>query len=251
MPIALAFAAFVMTLLGGVVAQRVRDRRHIVLGAAAGVMLGVVAFDLIPESLELSPYRLLGVPVPMLALALGFLAVHTLERSLAVHDLPEGHYAHHSHRHAAVGLGAGSALVVHSFIDGTAIGAAFQSGGQLGVVVAVAVIAHDFTDGFNTFTLTTLYGNARRRAVTLVLLDAVAPVLGASLTFLIHIPEPALAAYLGFFGGFLLYLATSDILPEAHTTDHPTQATLLATIGGTLFMWLVIGLAAHQPIESG
>ncbi|MFB9246735.1 ZIP family metal transporter [Sphaerisporangium melleum] len=246
MPIALAFAAFVTTLLGGLVAQRVRDRRHIVLGAAAGVMLGVVAFDLIPESLALSSHRLLGVPVPVLALAAGFLAIHVVERSLAVHDVKDGHYASHSHRHSAVGLGAGSALVVHSFIDGAAIGAAFQSGRELGLVVAVAVIAHDFTDGFNTFTLTTLYGNARRRALTLVLLDAVAPVLGAALTFLVDIPEPVLAGYLGFFAGFLLYLATADILPEAHTTDHPTQATLLATLAGTVFMWLVIGLAAHH-----
>ncbi|WP_424535502.1 ZIP family metal transporter [Sphaerisporangium viridialbum] len=247
MPIVLAFAAFVTTLLGGIVALRVQDRRHMVLGAAAGVMLGVVAFDLIPESLELAPYRLLGVPLPMLTLALGFLTIHVIERSLAVHEVQEGHYASHSHRHAAVGLGAGSALVVHSLIDGTAIGAAFQTGSELGFVVAIAVIAHDFTDGFNTFTLTTLYGNARRRAATLVLLDAVAPIVGASLTFLIHIPEPVLAAYLGFFGGFLLYLATADILPEAHTTDHPTRATLLATIGGTLFMWVVISLTGHRP----
>jgi zinc and cadmium transporter len=247
MPIVLAFAAFVTTLLGGIVAQRAQDRRHVVLGAAAGVMLGVVAFDLIPEGLELSPYRLLGVPVPMLTLALGFLTIHIVERSVPVHEVQEGHYASHSHRHAAVGLGAGAALVIHSLIDGTAIGAAFQSGSELGVVVAIAVIAHDFTDGFNTFTLTTLYGNARKRALILVIMDAVAPVLGASLTFLIHIPEPVLAAYLGFFGGFLLYLATSDILPEAHTTDHPTRATLLATIGGTVFMWLVIGLTASRP----
>ncbi|GII79078.1 divalent cation transporter [Sphaerisporangium rufum] len=247
MPIALAFAAFVTTLLGGIVAQRVQDRRHIVLGAAAGVMLGVVAFDLVPEGLELSADRLLGVPVPMVTMAAGFLLVHVVERSLAVHEVPQGHYAGHAHRHAGVGLGAGSALVVHSFIDGTAIGAAFQSGQGLGLTVAIAVIAHDFTDGFNTFTLTTLYGNARRLALTLVLLDAVAPLAGAALTLLVHIPEPMLAGYLGFFAGFLLYLATADILPEAHTTDHPTSATLLATVGGTLFMWLVIGLTAHTP----
>jgi ZIP family zinc transporter len=242
MPITLAFGAFVMTLLGGVVAQRVRDRRHLVLGAAGGIMLGVVAFDLIPAALRLNHVTVHGVPLPMLTFALGFLAVHVVERSISMHDAQDGHYEVHSHRHAGVGLAAGSALVVHSTIDGTAIGASFQSGSGLGFVVAAAVIAHDFTDGFNTFTLTSLFGNARRRALVLLFLDAIAPVAGAAATLLIPIPAEILAPYLSFFAGFLLYLATSDILPEAHTTSHPTSLTLLTTLCGTLFMWFVIGL---------
>jgi len=52
-----------------------------------------------------------------------------------------------------------------------------------------------------------------------------------------------LGLYLGFFAGILLYLATSDILPEAHA-HHPSRLTLLYTVSGVLFMWLVIGLAS-------
>jgi ZIP family zinc transporter len=69
-------------------------------------------------------------------------------------------------------------------MDGFAIGAAFQAGSSVGIVVAVAVIAHDFADGFNTFTIANLYGNNRRRAITLLAADAVAPVVGASITLL-------------------------------------------------------------------
>lgn len=243
MPIVLSFAAFLMTLLGGLVAHRIRERRHLVLGAAAGVMLGVVAFDLIPSALSLSAVSVHGVPLPMLTFALGFLAVHIVERSFGVHDAHEGDYAAHRHSHAGVGLTAGSALVVHSLLDGAAIGAAFQTDTTLGVAVAIGVVAHDFTDGFNTYTLTSLYGNARRKALILLALDALAPVTGATLTYLITIPDTVLAPYLGLFAGFLLYLATADILPEAHTTRGSTRLTLAATVGGTLFMWLVIGLA--------
>lgn len=244
MPIVLSFAAFLMTLLGGLVAHRVRERRHLVLGAAAGVMLGVVAFDLLPEALELSELALHGVAVPMLTFALGFLGIHVVERSLAMHDAHEGDYAAHRHSHAGVGLAAGIALVVHSLLDGAAIGAAFQTDSTLGVAVAIGVIAHDFTDGFNTYTLTSLYGNARRKALILLVLDAIAPVTGATLTYLITIPDTILAPYLGLFAGFLLYLATSDILPEAHTPRRATRLTLAATVAGTLFMWLVIGMAS-------
>lgn len=242
MPILLSFAAFLMTLLGGLVAHRVKDRRNLVLGAAAGVMLGVVSFDLLPEALALETADINGVPLPMLTFAAGFLGIHIVERAVAMHDVHEGDYATHRHAHAGLGLMAGSALVIHSFLDGAAIGAAFQTNTTLAVAVAIGVIAHDFTDGFNTYTLTSLYGNARRRAVTLLFLDALAPIAGATLTTAIRIPHGILGAYLGFFAGFLLYLATSDILPEAHTPRRATGLTLAATVGGTLFMWVVIGL---------
>lgn len=168
MPILLSFAAFLMTLLGGLVAYRIKSRRNLVLGAAAGVMLGVVAFDLVPESLSLDPAKIHGVPIPMLTFALGFLGIHIVERAVAMHDVHEGDYAAHRHAHAGIGLVAGSALIFHSFLDGAAIGAAFQTNTTLAVSVAIGVIAHDFTDGFNTYTLASLYGNARRRALTLL-----------------------------------------------------------------------------------
>ena len=128
-------------------------------------------------------------------------------------------------------------------MDGFAIGAAFQAGSTVGIVVALAVIAHDFADGFNTYTITSLYGNTHRRGMILLAADAIAPVLGASITLAFMIPASVLGLYLGFFAGFLLYLATSDILPEAHAS-HPTRLTVLSTIVGVGFIWLVVGLAS-------
>ncbi|MFC9330485.1 ZIP family metal transporter [Kitasatospora sp. NPDC057015] len=250
--ILVAAGAFLMTLVGGFVAQRTGDRRHLVLGFAAGLMLGVVAFDLLPEAMRAAPDEIHGVPQALLMFAAGFLVIHIIERAVAIHRGHEGEYAEHTHghRHAGpgphsqgVGLTAASALVGHSLMDGFAIGAAFQAGSTVGTVVAIAVVAHDFADGFNTYTITRLYGNNRRRALTLLGADALAPVTGAAITLLFTIPEQLLGLYLGFFAGFLLYLATSDILPEAHS-PHPSRTTLCCTLVGVGFMWLVIGLAA-------
>ena len=113
----------------------------------------------------------------------------------------------------------------------------------MAAVVAIAVVSHDFADGFNTYTITSLYGNNRRRAMTLLACDAVAPVAGAAITLAFTIPPHILGLYLGFFAGILLYLATSDILPEAHAS-HPSRLTLACTIASAGFMWLVIGLAS-------
>lgn len=243
MAIALAVGAFCMTLLGGVVALRIRDHLHLVLGLAAGVMLGVVAFDLLPEALEHAAGEVFGVPTVMLTAAGGFLTIHVLERSLALHRGHESEFANHQHGGlASIGLLAGGGLVLHSLLDGLAIGLAFQAGAPVGATVAIAVIAHDFADGFNTFTLTSMYGNSRRRALTLLGLDALAPVAGAVLGTLVTVSPQALGLYLGYFAGFLLYLATSDILPEAHA-NHPSRLTLLCTVAGAGFIWLVVGLS--------
>lgn len=242
MAILVALGSLLATLLGGTVALRASDKLHLVLGLAAGVMLGVVGFDLLPEAMAQSGHVVFGVPVAMLATVGGFFTVHVVERAMALHRAHEAEFGGHSHGLERVGLLAGGGLVVHSFLDGVGIGIGFQAATSVGVAVAIAVIGHDFADGFNTVTLPTLYGAARRRAVLLLGLDAAAPVAGAALGSSLPIPPSATGLYLGYFAGFLLYLATADILPEAHAR-HPSRLTLACTVAGAGFMWLVVGLS--------
>jgi ZIP family zinc transporter len=247
MAVFVALGAFLMTLAGGWTAQRVTDRRHLVLGLAGGLMLGVVGLDLLPEALDAADTEVFGVPAALLLFVAGFLLAHLVERLLAVRQAAHGaeeavDKASHGGRVPEVGLTAAAAMVGHSAMDGVAIGAAFQVGGGMGTAVALAVIAHDFADGFNTYTLASLYGNARRRALAMLFADAAAPVVGAASTLLFTIPEQLLGAYLGFFGGALLYLAAAEILPEAHH-EHPARSTVLCTVAGAAFIWLVVGIA--------
>ncbi|WP_069172229.1 ZIP family metal transporter [Streptomyces griseus] len=239
MAVFVALGAFLMTLAGGWAAQRVSDRRHLVLGLAGGLMLGVVGLDLLPEAMKAAGGEVFGVPAALLFFVGGFLAAHLVERSLAVRQAAHGAS---EERVPQVGLTAAAAMVGHSLMDGVALGAAFQVGGGMGAAVALAVITHDFADGFNTYTLTSLYGNARRKALLMLYADALAPVLGAATTLVVTLPEEPLGCYLGFFGGALLYLAAAEILPEAHH-EHPARSTLLCTVAGVGFIWLVVGVA--------
>jgi ZIP family zinc transporter len=203
----------------------------------------VVGLDLLPEALEAAGREVFGVPAALLLFVTGFLMAHLVERLLAARQAAHGGDEHAHHRAPEVGLTAAAAMVGHSAMDGVAMGAAFQVGGGMGAAVALAVIAHDFADGFNTFTLTRLYGNARRKALAMLGADALAPVAGAASTSFVSIPEWFLGGYLGLFGGALLYLAAAEILPEAHHA-HAARSTLLCTIAGAAFVWLVVGLAA-------
>jgi ZIP family zinc transporter len=235
--IVLALATFLSTLTGGVVALRNRHRLHLFLGFTAGVILGVVAFDLLPEVFALAGPSKSGPPSVMLAFAAGFLVLHLVERSSALHHAHEREYGEHRHPH--VGVVSALGLAAHSFMDGVSIGLAFQVGHGVGVVVALAVIGHDFADGLNTVGVVLAHGNTTRRSAALLGLDAIAPVLGAVSTLLFSVSHRVLALYLGFFAGFLLYLATADILPEAHSRQ-PSRATFFCTLGGVGAMWLVV-----------
>ncbi|MEL5960097.1 ZIP family metal transporter [Streptomyces sp. CLV115] len=239
MAVFVALGAFLMTLAGGWVAQRVTDRRHLVLGFAGGLMLGVVGLDLLPEAVDAAGEAVFGVPAALLLFVGGFLVAHLVERLLAVRQAAHGAGGE---RVPQVGLTAAAAMVGHSLMDGVALGAAFQVGAGMGAAVALAVITHDFADGFNTYTITSLYGNARRKALIMLFADALAPIAGAATTLLFILPAELLGCYLGFFGGALLYLAAAEILPEAHH-EHPVRSTLLCTVAGVGFIWLVVGIA--------
>lgn len=236
----LSALTFVSTLLGGLTALKNRDKMHRLLGYTAGVLLGVVAFDLLPEIFHLLSDLKLEPTYPMIALVCGFLLFHIIEKSILIHHSQEQEYE--VHHHPTVGLASALALSGHSFLDGVGIGLGFQAGAGIGVAVAIAVIAHDFTDGLNTVNLMLLNHNRSRRALLLLFVDAIAPVLGAASTLLFHISDGALVVYLGFFAGFLLYIGASEILPEAHS-KHSSYSIIALTIVGVVFMFLVTRFA--------
>lgn len=239
-PLILSACTFVSTLLGGLTALKSKDYMHRILGYTAGVLLGVVAFDLLPEIFRSLEMQHSTVTYAMITLVCGFLAFHIIEKSILIHHSQEEEYE--VHHHPDVGLASALALSGHSFLDGVGIGLGFQAGTSVGIAVAIAVIAHDFTDGLNTVNLMLVNRNRSSKAVMLLVLDAIAPVIGVLSTLLLHIPENGLTLYLGFFAGFLLYIGASEILPEAHS-KHSSYATIGMTVLGVLFIFAVTRVA--------
>lgn len=239
-PILLASATFFSTLCGGLTALKNQDRLHRFLGYTAGVLMGVVAFDLLPEIFKVLSAQHKTSTAAMIALVCGFLLFHIIEKTILIHHANEHEYG--SHKHPQVGVASALALSGHSFLDGVGIGLGFQASSTVGIAVAIAVIAHDFTDGLNTVNLMIINKNRSRKALAFLLLDALAPVLGAASTLLFSISDAGLVLYLGFFAGFLLYIGASEILPEAHST-HSSYRTIALTVVGVIFMFVVTRFA--------
>jgi len=235
-----AIAAFAFTFAGGLLALRFHDHLHLILGFTAGVLLGVVSFDILPEIFALASEHALDPTRSMIALVVGFLLFHSAEKLTLIHHAQEESYA--DHHHPQVGLLSALALVGHSFMDGVGIGLGFQVSTTVGIAVAVAVIAHDFADGLNTMSLMLAHRNTTRRSLLLLALDALAPLMGAISTLFFQLPPSTLALYLGFFAGFLLYISAADILPEAHS-KHRSTLTIALTMLGAVFIFVVTRLA--------
>lgn len=232
---------FVSTLIGGLFAIRYKRHLRHILGFTAGIIMGVVAFDVLPEMFEILAEFKQEATWAMIALMAGFLGFHIIEKTLLIHHEHETQYG--KHRHPQVGVLSALALGGHSFLDGIGIGLAFQVNAAIGVAVSVALVAHKFADGLNAASLMLVHKNSVKRTVRMVLLNAGLPILGVLTTLLFTIPGQYLPVYLGFFAGFLLYIGASDILPQAHD-EKSDRFTILLTIAGVLCMFLATRLAA-------
>ncbi|HET6622321.1 MAG TPA: hypothetical protein VFG56_00100, partial [Candidatus Saccharimonadales bacterium] len=112
--IILAALTIVSTVAGGVTAYKNRDRLHRLLGFTAGVIIGVVAFDLLPEIFNHLQNDNDHMTAAMLALVGGFLLFHIVEKTILIHHAQEGYYE--DHHHPTVGLVNGLALAGHSLL---------------------------------------------------------------------------------------------------------------------------------------
>jgi ZIP family zinc transporter len=247
MNIAIGLAALtaIATSAGGYLAIKSRDHLHLVLGLSAGLLLGLVAFDLLPEVFQLNKNTLGNVPVVSVAFVIGFLALHFAEQIFGSHEPAESDYGHeHSHSVNIAGTLGALAMGGHVFLDGIALGLAFKVSNALGFAVFIAILSHAFSDGLNTVSLLFKSGHWTKRAIMLLGLDAIMRISGAALGSYVMISDPTLALYLAVFSGFVIYLATSHILPEAHSR-HPSRLTMVATVIGVVAMWLIVGNIGH------
>lgn len=231
-----ALAASVATFIGGVFALRFRDHLHLILGFSAGAVAGVALFDLLPEAIDLGT-QYYSAEAIALCVAGGLFGYLILDRLILLHS----HEDEEHHAESPRGFFGALTLSAHSFLDGIAIGIGFQASPMLGVVVTVAVLTHDFSDGINTVSVILRNGGTWKSATRWLFVDAVAPLLGAASTLLFAIPHAAIGLVLAVFVGTFLYLSASDLIPESHHR-HPRALTTVMTIFGAFVLYAAVHL---------
>ncbi len=242
-----AVLPFGSTLLGGVAVFKLHSRLHAVMAAAAGVLVATALVDLLPEAIELLDRKDAAIFAGAAAVV-GYLLYATVESFIhrASHEhIHEGHehdqeLSAHELPPSNLGWLGPAGLIVHSTLDGLAIGLGFAAGNNVGVVVLLAVLVHDFADGLNVVTLAFAGGRRRSEAWLLLGLDATAPLVGVALSQLIAVEPYQLGLLLATFGGAFIAIGAGHLLPEAeHRQDGTGSPLVMLTILGGL---LVLGV---------
>lgn len=233
--LAVSLAAFVSAFAGGWLALRAVRYVGMIIAVGAGIRIGAAFFDLIPESIE----HLGSLQMAMLWTAAGFLAFYALEQTTALHV---GHETaveldHDSATHQHLGVVGVTGMGIHSFLDGVALAAGLAVGGGVGIVIAVVVVLHRFSDGIGVVSFLLASRTPSSMAWRWLTVVALAPVGGVIVGTILTVPEDVLGAILGFFAGFFLYVGAAELLPEAHRRDS-SRWVAVATVAGALAIYL-------------
>jgi ZIP family zinc transporter len=232
--IPLASLTVVSTLVGGFVALKFHRQLTTLIALTGGIVIGVALFDVLPEAIDTvgnsgRVTELVGA---------GFLLFFFAERLLVLHHRDEPQQAR---AHDQVGALGAAGLSVHSLIDGLGIGLAFGLNTTTGLLVFLAVVSHDFADGLNTVSFILSQSNDRRKALTWLTIDAIAPLIGAIIGASVSVSAYALGHLLALYAGFFLFMGATDLLPEAH--QHPSRLRVALTGAGFAAIFVISTLA--------
>ncbi len=201
---------------------------HFILPTAVGVFLGIVFFELIPETLEASPE---WGPV---ALAIGFLGFYFLSHILETfhhhHDEPGDHCVKNGARMLLIGD------AIHNLADGVVIASAFMIDPIVGVFTTIGIALHEIPQEIAEFGVLIRSGYTRTKALTYNFLTALSVVIGTVLTYFFATTFTDYVFILtGIAAGNLLYIATADLIPELREShrDHFFK-TFCATLIGMI-----------------
>ena len=214
-----------------------------IIPLAIGLFLGVVFFELIPETLEA------GGELGSIPIVVGFIAFYLLSHLL--HTFHH-HHDHDSHDGCEDKAGASMLLLgdaVHNFADGVVIASAFIVNPAVGIATTIGIALHEIPQEIAEYGVLLKAGYSKGRAAFLNLASASSIVAGALVTILF---VASLKNYLwvltGLAAGNLLYIAASDLLPDAHAESRKNKqvvASFITTLVGLVGITLLLAVT-HQ-----
>lgn len=213
---------------------------------AIGALLGASLLELLPEAVHM------GGSIDTVAQALlgGILLFFLLEKLVLWRhchdDVCEAHSGGHDHGRSGLMITIGDTF--HNFVDGLIIAGAFITDFRLGVVTALAIVAHEIPQEIGDFLILLHSGYTRIQALLLNVLSAFATVIGALLGyFLLSMTQGWAPALLGLAGASMIYVALSDLIPGLHKRPElgATLQQLLLICLGIFSVWGTGRLVGH------
>ncbi len=232
-----AIAAFLATLSAGIFIKKLQNKIGVLCAFSAGFFIALALFELLPDVLALAPEAEVSLDRLFITGVVGFFFLLGLDRGLSRFHL-KNHHTTKKTLQQKIGLISTVEFCSHAFLEGIAIGVSFQLQFELGIFVAVAVISHDFCDGISTLALMLNSGNTLKSSMSTLLVDAIAPVLGAATTLFFTVESYVLVYALSFLLGSFLYIGSGTLLPDAYKMNRPIITVVFFAIGFLLILLL-------------
>ncbi len=227
--------AFAATLSAGVFIKKFQTSIGVVCAFSAGFFIALSLLELTPDFFSIASDAQIPFEIPVFMAFGGFLFLLCLDRFFSKLHFTNQHEAVR-HRRRQLGLLSTLEFCSHGVIEGLAIGVGFQLQFGLGVVVAIAVVSHDFCDGISALALMLNSGISLKSSLRMLFIDAVAPVLGASTTFFFSIQKYLLVVVLSFLAGSFLYMGGGTLLPDANRMNRPVVTIVFFLFGFLLIL---------------
>jgi zinc and cadmium transporter len=216
---------------------------------AIGAMLGAVFLDILPEAIKLTPNVAMLSGTVLFGILLFFLLEKLVLWRHCHHEHCEGHELlakEHTHDHGRSGMMIMVGDTFHNFVDGVIIAAAFLTDTQLGIVTAMAIIAHEIPQEVGDFAILLHSGYSKTKAFRMNLISSFASVAGGVLGyFVLQTMQSWIPSLLALAAASMIYVAVADLIPGLHKRaqlrDTLEQVGLIvlgvATVG-LMGMWM-------------
>lgn len=214
---------------------------------AIGALLGAVFLDILPEAMRLSG-NFAAVSGTILV---GIMLFFTLEKLLiwrhCHHDHCEAHEPHEQSAHGRSGSMIMIGDTFHNFVDGVIIAAAFLTDIHLGMVTALAIIAHEIPQEVGDFMILLHSGYSKSQALLLNLISSMAMLVGGVLAYYaLQFMQNAVPTLLALAAASMIYVAVADLIPGLHKRtqlrDTIEQVVLIALgVSSIFFVNLAVG----------
>ncbi len=194
-----------------------RNRVNILVSYAIGALLGAVFLEILPHAMEHGEAHHVATTI-----LIGIFVFFVLEKLVlwrhCHHDHCEAHDAHApEHDHGRSGMMIMIGDTFHNFVDGILIAAAFMEDTQLGVVTALAMIAHEIPQEAGDFLVLLHSGYSRLRALVFNLFSSLATLLGGLLAYYaLNGLQHWIPTFLGLAAASMIYVAVADLIPGLH-----------------------------------
>ena len=195
-----------------------------IIGLSGGIMLSTVAFELIPEALDIS-----GVVNASIGVGLGAILSAILDNILETSTKLK---LSAKQGYLKTGILLGLSIAMHNFPEGLAIGSGFMAESSLGISLAIVIALHNVPEGIAMVVPMKIGGYGALKAFMLTLLVGAPMGLGAYFGVLIgELAYSFIGICLAFAGGTMLYITIGELVPKGKELDSGWISTMCAVIG--------------------